>query len=182
MAEASSRSALTQDPQYLDALSGLAWIYLRSGKNLDLAGFLAERALALAPTTRSSTTRSGARDSRLVAARRPPTVRSGVGEGPDRAELLHFLGAARLAQGQRDAARRRLERVLEVAPDYAQAAAVRALFDQLEWTGRRSPCLQINPRMGRRKTLPPDWELCFRRCREGLDLKGTEQNIPNQPR
>ena len=37
----------------------------------------------------------------------------------------------RLALGERDEARRQLERVLEVAPDYAQAAAVRALLDQI---------------------------------------------------
>lgn len=131
LAEASFRSALAQDPQHLDALSGLAWVYLRSEKNPELAAFLAERALVLRPDAQLHYTLGRARLATGRRAEAAEQFEAALAKEPDRPEWLHSLGAVRLALGQRDEARRRLERVLEVAPAYPQAAAVRALLDQI---------------------------------------------------
>jgi len=133
LAETAFRSALASDPEHVDALSGLAWVYLRSGRSPDLAGFLSERALALRPDDAHLHYALGR--ARLAAGRNAEAaeeLEAALARQPDHPALLHFLGAARLALGERDEARRRLERVLEVAPGYAQAAAVREMLEQIE--------------------------------------------------
>ena len=137
-AKQSYEKALEIDPENPQASNNLAYALAKTGGNLDVALSLAQTARRSMPNSPNVADTLGwvfyqrgayrsAIDSFLEALKLTETSRSL--ENP----TVHFhLGLAYEKTGQNGLARRHLERVLKLAPNYSEADDVRKLISQLE--------------------------------------------------
>ncbi|MGD8630208.1 MAG: PEP-CTERM system TPR-repeat protein PrsT [Gammaproteobacteria bacterium] len=122
---------LGQDPDNLNALYSVAWLYQRQGSDKGVA--YAEQAYELAPqrpeiidTLGWLLVQNGNQQRGLV------LLQEAVSSAPDRLEMRYHMAVALAEVGRRDEARRELMWILEQDKDFSKAAETRALLDKLE--------------------------------------------------